>query len=168
VYAAGVLKSMATFKDIAKYVSEYDLNKTLTKVFQSENIQTWIIQTIKRRLYSQGITGSELKLKTDTGNPFYTEAYVRVKKRKGERTANVTLKLTGGFYESFKLVLIKNGWRIDAEWGFTAIHFKELYANEADFHQDVMKLTETEIDFIVENPIQLGINEDFNETVYRP
>jgi hypothetical protein len=140
----------------------------LQKAFQSQAIQKWVIETIRRRLYNEGITGTELKLRTDKGNPFYTDAYVRFKKRKGERTANVTLKLSGGFYESFKFVLIKNGWSINADWGFTAVHFKDLYGSEADFQQDVMQLTENEIDLLINLNISPKIQNDFHETIYRP
>jgi hypothetical protein len=159
---------MPTFLNIANYVKDYNLNDSLIRIFKAEKIQRFVIDTLKRRLYDQGMTGSELKLKTDKGNPFYTENYVKVKKRKGEKTSNVTLFLSGGFYQSFKFVLVTNGWRVDADWGFVAVHFKDIYANETDFQQDVMSLTESEIDTTFRLEISPKIQTDFHETIYRP
>lgn len=166
-FRLGFLK-MPTFKDIAGYIKSFDLNKSLNRIFQASTVQKFVIDTIKRRLYDQGITGSELKLRTDKGNPFYTDAYVKVKKRIGEKTTNVTLFLKGGFYQSFRFILIDNGWRIEADWGFTAIHFKDLYASESDFQQDVMSLTETEINRMLDFQVNPEIIKDFHETIYKP
>ena len=159
---------MPTYLDISRYVTEYKLKESLDKVFKAEKVQKFVISAIKRRLYAQGITGSDLKLKTDKGNPFYTDAYIKVKKRKGQKVSNVTLYLSGGFYESFKFILIDSGWRIDADWGYVGAHFKELYNSEAEFQQDVMSLNELEIDTMFRVDIAPEIKTDFHETVYRP
>jgi hypothetical protein len=155
---------MPTFAQIAKSF-KFDVDKALNKAFTPSNIQKWVLDTIKKRLYKDGITGSMQKLRTDKGNPYYTDAYVRVKKRIGERTSNVTLYQSGGFYDSFRFKLLNDGWSIDMQSGYLSVHFKNLYESKDKFEQDIASLTPKELDFLLENYIMQSIRNDIDEQI---
>ena len=165
---------MATFADIATYTKEFNINEALNEIFQAQNIQRWVLDTIVRRIDTTGITGSEKKLKTDKakGGEYYSDVTIDIKEWFGDVTSHVTLKDSGSFHESFKFALNLFGFEIEADFeksdGNIAKNFTNMYGSSAEFEDDVMSLTNFEIDEMIKNKINPLIIEKYNEAIYRP
>ena len=165
---------MPTFEDIAVYTKEFNLNEALNDIFQAQNIQTWVLETIVRRIDTTGITGSEQSLKTDKakGGEVYSDVTIDIKEWFGGVTSHVTLKDSGTFHESFRFALNLFGFEIEADFnksdGNIAKNFTNMYGSSAEFEDDVMSLTKFEIDEMLKNKINPLILKEYHETVYRP
>jgi len=165
---------MPTFKDIAVYTKEFNLNETLNDIFKAQNIQTWVLETIVRRIDTTGTTGSEQRLKTDKskGGEVYSDVTIDIKEWFGQVTSHVTLKDSGTFHDSFRFALNLFGFEIEADFeksdGNIAKNFTNMYGSSAEFEDDVMSLTNFEIDEMLRTKVNPLIIKEYHETVYRP
>jgi len=149
---------MATFGQIASKTRALNINSILTDIFKTSNLQKWMIETIQNRLYSKGETGEGIILKTDKSiNDSYSPVTMDIKSYLGQRTENVTLKDTGDFYESFKVVLLLDGFEITGDFVKGSEHiednFNNLFPSKRAFESSVMSLTDKEINYIVEKKV---------------
>jgi len=165
---------MPTFKDIASYTKEFNMHAALNDIFKSQNIQKWVLNTIVNRIDQTGITGSQKQLKTDKaeGGESYSDVTIDIKEWFGQVTEHVTLKDSGTFHDSFRFALNLFGFEIHADFqksdGNISDNFTNMYGSPAEFEDDVMSLTNAEIDLMIKNKINPLFNKEFNETVYRP
>lgn len=164
---------MPTFLDIAGFVKEFDTVQTLSKIFSSQNIQKWVLDTIRNRIDLSGVTGSEQTLKTDksgSGNP-YSDFTMDIYDWMGLQTNHVDLKVSGDFHASFRFVLNLFGWEITADFqkedGHIAKNFTNMYSSQEDFESDVLSLTAQEIDSLIKNQVTPLYLKEYHETVYR-
>jgi len=129
-------------------------SKVINDIFSHSNIQSFVLETIRKRIYQSGIVGSGQKLKTDKSRSFdYSDATMKLKDWFNQRNENVTLNDTGAFYNSFKFTLNLFGFEIDANFKDIHNNFTMLYPSKAEFEKDVMSLTDTEIDNLMETKI---------------
>jgi len=101
---------MATFKRqvLVNYTKalKIDTFKILKSILQKEWIQDRIIKLNREvQLFKKGETSGGKKLATDfaRGQNVYADFTIDVKSKKGQPTDRVTLKSSGGFYESFDI-----------------------------------------------------------------
>lgn len=166
----GFLKKMPTFEDIAAV--NIDIHSILNSIFKADNIQRWVLDTIKQRIESSGITGSQKQLKTDKakrGNP-YSDVTMDIKSFIGQSIQNVTLKDTGDFYDSFKFALTLFGFEIDANFnkkdGNIAKNFTGMYGSSSEFENDVLSLTDDEIERMIRTFIIPQLKIKIHEALY--
>ena len=161
---------MPTFLDISKKF-DINFNTILNDIFKAQNIHTWVLNAIRKRLYDKGETGSGNILKTDSsrgGNP-YSDVTMDIKDFHGQKISNVTLKDSGEFYNSFRMALNLFGFELSGDFqktdGHIAKNFTNQYGSEIEFENDVMSLTDQEIDQLIKNDIIPMIFKKLNEKV---
>lgn len=157
---------MATFATAALDF-KVDFNKILNDIFKAPNIQKWVFDTIQKRLYLEGETGTDVVLKTDSSGPDpYSPVTMDVKDFRGQRIGNVTLKDKGDFYASFRMALTLFGFEISADFDKESGHiyenFTKLFASKAEFEDAVLTLKDNEIEFMIKNMIIPKIQMIFN------
>jgi len=159
---------MATFGQIAKNIQKIDMNRIYTDVFSEPNIKKWITDTIKERLYNVGIDGKGNKLKTDKaqGGNFYADRTIAIKRKKGQKTSNVTLKDTGEFHNSMKVLLNLYGFETDANFMKSSSNiyrnFLNSYSTQQEFTGSIMSLSDTELTDLIKNKAMPEIKKRFN------
>jgi hypothetical protein len=150
---------MPTFAEIAKKIDKLDFNKIAKEIFSNQFVANQIIETITGRLFAKGVTGDNIKLKTDSGTinvasrrGFYSPFTEFVKKEKGQPINRVTLKDLGKFYFSFKVTASTVSFRIDADFNkdeHMQSNFELLYSSEKAFEDSVTSLSEDELNRII-------------------
>ncbi len=150
---------MATFAEIGKKFGKIDFNRIAKSIFSNPLIAKQIIDTITIRLQSQGLTGDNIRLRTDAGNinpgsrqGFYSPFTETIKKDKGQPINRVTLRDTGKFYFSFKVTASEIYFRIDADFQkdeHMQSNFELLYSSPKLFEDSVTSLTESELNRII-------------------
>lgn len=157
------------FTDISNKIKRINVYTIYQEAFSNKSLQQWVSLTIQKRLYNIGETGSSTKLVTDKGQPYYSPVTVSIKKKKGQKTSNVTLKDTGRFYDSIRMNLINYGFEVSAVFLKTRGHmfknFTNLYPSRAAFEQDILSLTDAEIKFMVEKYIIPDIIKRIHEAI---
>ena len=153
---------MPTFGQIATHLRLIELNDLIYSYLNNETIKSQIIRTIRKRLFKEGLKKDGKKIKTDTGNPYALKTkilkeqgitYRGLKKiTTGVRpTDRVTLLNEGHLYASFHTIVKKNQLEIlgnfkDAKYKEGIFkNFRKTFANEDEFFETVMSLTEIEI-----------------------
>ena len=153
---------MPTFGQIADNFRRIDIENLIYEYLSKRTIQNAIIRIIRKRLFFEGLKKDGKKIKTDTGNPYAKKTkilkeqgitYRGLKKiTTGVRpTDRVTLLNEGHLYASFKTIVKKNQLEIlgnfkDAKYKEGIFkNFRKTFANEDEFFETVMSLTEIEI-----------------------
>lgn len=146
---------MKFFEQLAVNLSHIDINILLENIFAEANIESWIVDIIKKRLYNVGIDSKGQKLKTDSSTTeLYSNFTLDIKERTHQRTSNVTLKDSGDFYNSMKIILLQNGFQIDADFvkknGNIYKNFTKIYSSQKDFENSIMSLGLAEMKILME------------------
>ena len=99
---------MSTLAEIATSFEKMNIEKSLIKVLKNDRTQLFIEEMIHDRIYSHGITGTGVKLRTDKAKSghYYSTFTEIIKDYVHEPINRVTLTDTGDFWRSLK-VLIK-------------------------------------------------------------
>ena len=104
---------MQDFERLLKNVNNLNINDIFFELWSDNRVQNYIID-----LNTEGENTSQLyELGVDSlGNSLgeYSPFTIPFKVEKGQRFDHVTLKDTGGFYESFMVTPLKTGFKIDA------------------------------------------------------
>lgn len=164
---------MNVIEQLAVNLNDLRINDLFFQVLSTDAIQDWIISTVQTRLYELGTDKMNDKLKTDAArifasHPYYSYYTVAVKhgniKRKDgkgggdSRTENVTLKDSGEFYDSMRVVVKKTLLQIQANFrkedGHIQKNFELSYNSPAQFEDYILGLTDEETDLLIENFIQ--------------
>jgi hypothetical protein len=143
---------MPNFHEIANSLV-FDFEKAAKEVFSIEEIQNYITDVITERLYNKGLTGSNQTLRTDMARnqnkKFYSINTTKIKKGKGQKTNNVTLKDTGDFHKSFDVKVSDDGFEIIADmWKDDkpiSDNFRRMYRYEFEFENDITSLQPKEL-----------------------
>ena len=110
--------------DLANRIIDLDRKNVTKEILSQKEIQIFIIQLNTEgqetsQLFELGIDSTGKTLKsiggTDLTSSGYTPFTIEIKKSKGQRTSNITLKDSGDFYKSFKVVVLEDGFRIVAD-----------------------------------------------------
>lgn len=105
---------MHDFERLLRNVNDLDINDVFKQIWSDSKVQRFIIA-----LNTEGETTSQLfNLGVDSDGQLLTPAYtfntIQFKVEKGQRFDHVTLKDTGGFYESFVVIPLPTGFRLTA------------------------------------------------------
>jgi hypothetical protein len=108
-----------SFEDL-KQIFNWDLFSLLDETFKQSNVQSTMIEFNQDQLLEgKDSTGTELITKTAeferSGFP-YANYTVSIKKATNKPYRKVTLKQEGEFYKTFKVVIIKEGYKIIANF----------------------------------------------------
>lgn len=141
---------------------------TIKPQFQKAGFANFIIETITDRLYVSGKDSDGKQLITDRayGAFDYSEYTVKEKRKKGQKTENVTLRDTGRFYDSYKVQIHDFIFEISASFktdsGLISDNFMSSYTQK-EFENAVTGLTEIEIQEIIQQFISERITPDLYE-----
>jgi hypothetical protein len=110
---------MKRITDIIKKVESLNINFFINTILKDSKIQGFILDLNREnQLFNQGIDANKKKLKTFgasiTGKEVYAAKTILIKEAKGQPTDRVTLKDTGAFYESFKIIINEMDFEISA------------------------------------------------------
>lgn len=159
------------FEELEERIRLINVYEMLDKIFSSQNINKWVVETIQNRIYNTGITGGQEKLRTDKafGGEDYSKATLDIKSYFNQKIDNVTLKDAGDYYASMRTVLISGGVEFSAsfqkEEGHLQENFTQMYATRKEFEQDVMSLTDTELDILLKTKIIPRLNKLLHEAI---
>lgn len=80
----------------------------MSEIMRDERLKSYIIELNQEQLYEQGADSK--------GNPLepYSRLTMQIKRRKGQRYDRTTLKDTGKFYKSFRIIVESDGFVITA------------------------------------------------------
>lgn len=161
---------MNVFGQLSKNIESIDINGLFFEVLKDNVITDWIIDTIQDRLYNLGVDKMHNKLKTDAArirstHPYYSDTTVGIKigaidrpdggGRGDSRTANVTLKDSGDFYDSMRVVVKRTLIQIEADFRKGSDHIQEnfelSYTSPAKFEDFILGLTDEETNLLIDN-----------------
>jgi len=101
---------MTRLEEFALKVSRLDEGDIFKIIFSSAKVQREIIRlNTEEQLFFKGVDSNNITL----GD--YTPFTVEIKKEKGQRFENITLRDTGDFYESFRVRATKEYFEISAD-----------------------------------------------------
>jgi len=103
----------------------------IDQVMEESNVQGKIIELNQEQL-QDGTDALGQTIVTIGGSPY--RAYtVLIKKAKGQPTNKVTLYDTGDFYETFKVVILKSGYKITANFKKDDSSILDNFSSQYDF-----------------------------------
>jgi len=151
-------KMMFVFGNLAKKLQNGEklYNRIAKQILSKREVKGYIITLIQERLYNQGTTSDNTKLRTDfaKGSYFYSDKTLSIKNTKGERTQNVTLNDTNEFYESFKIEASREFYDIIADFqkesGHISENFSRQFNSDEDFEQVILDMNEDEYNEFLE------------------
>ena len=135
------------FESLRKVVDNtkrLDINKlVITELSTPESKKLIIRLNTQEQLFESGEDSRGIKLETidSTGRQGYTSRTIQIKRVKGQPTDRVTLKDTGDFYDSFRVIsrpneieivanTFKDGENLEDRWGNFIIGLQEGSLNE--------------------------------------
>jgi len=108
-------------RNILKTILDLDVDDMALQIANTNELKTLVIRLntegeATSQLYELGedSLGRVLKGKRILKDGIYTPFTLREKREKGQRLDHPTLKDTGGFYASFKVIPFKGGFNIEA------------------------------------------------------
>ena len=143
---------MGEFAKLAKKVGKIDIYKILEDITRENDVQKWIKDTIKNRfLKGGGVTADGTILQTDSasgGNP-YSNRTMDIKDYLGQEIRWVTLKDTGDFWESLRIIIKRDGFETKADFmkkdGHIQKNFTQQYGSQKEFENAVDGLSNDEL-----------------------
>lgn len=113
---------------------------------RNPEIQRRILDLVRvEQLFKRGISGDGTDLNTLTQSGFgYAPSTIKDKRRKGLPTGHVTLFNRGAFYKSFRLILTRIDFRIEADGQKATSNLFD------DFGFSIVELTDETIDRVAE------------------
>ena len=101
---------MDGFIELEKKFRKFDINNVFRKVWEQSKVEQFIVKlNTEEQLYKKGIDGQGKEL-----TPPYTINTIQIKIDNNQRFDHVTLKDSGGFYESFEVIPNNKGFKIEA------------------------------------------------------
>lgn len=149
---------MGAFREISDNI-KFNFNDIARRAFSDDAIKSRIIEIIQKRLYNFGVDAKGLKLYTDNSilNEVYAPFTLRWKNFKNMPSNRVTLRETGEFYRSFKILVEQKFFEISAMFTKKDKHifdnFTILYPSESEFEKSITSLSEDEFDRLLKNEI---------------
>lgn len=163
---------MGAFKEIANRnfnITKEDLDKVFQKIFQKDKVENFIIKNIASDLYSTGITGDGIKLRTDkskienAGN-VYAWYTINEKKGKGQPYNRITLHDTGLFNYSMYVDANKMYAEILADFNKDGQsiynNFFTSFNNFNDFRSSVLTLRRDRFNELIDRYIRIAFREE--------
>ena len=136
-------------------LKNFDPKTIINNILADPKIGDEIILIIQKRLYNEGKTAKEIKLRTDgaikAGLPNYSPLGAFLKGGKGQRISNVTLRDTEVFYNSFISEFRSGFLRLKADFRNIYNNFTKSFSNEVEFHTAILDITDSELQFLFDN-----------------
>lgn len=150
---------MSKLETLANNLRNINIPEIITDILRDRNILSEIEKIVRDRLFLEGTDFKGRKFRTDSakiqGNVAYAGFTHQEKKRKGQRSQNVTHKDRGNFHRSikaqvpFKSVHITGDFEKD--FGHIYDNFRTSYSGEKVFEDAVLNLTTNQIEFVAWN-----------------
>jgi hypothetical protein len=145
-------------------LKSFDVSAIIADILKDKRIGFIIISTIQDRLENEGRDANNQTLRTDIGQSskgtgIYARNTVTFKRAKGQPIDRVTLKDTGEFYRSFRSQFRGNELGLTANFRNIYENFQDSFANEKEFTQAILDLTDDELQRIFDNYIYPQIEE---------
>lgn len=149
---------MDKIKELQKIIRQFTANYFMRKLFQDKELLALIIElNTGEQLYDRGIDSTG-RLLSDIGGP-YSPHTILIKEAKGQPTSRVTLKDTGEFYKSFKVIL---NARFELE--ITADPIKQDTDLTKEWGKDIIGLTDKSLE-IVRQRVKIILQELIQQTI---
>lgn len=137
---------------IKKILSERNLIATMKRVMSNSSVQKVIIETIKSRLYNEGVDSWDEKLKTDFGRSQGTSSGYSRKTEQKKRANKVTLFDTGEMFDSIFAKVKQEALFVDADFdkGKSNIfdNFQDMYYSESLMKERIFGLSESDFEAV--------------------
>jgi hypothetical protein len=151
-----IMNEFATYekkvKSLYDKLKNINIPKMVEDISRENDVQTWIKDTIRERHLEKGEDAFDEKMQTDRSSPGEPYAFVTMDLKDtfgsgyGSIIDHVTLYDTGEFWKSLRVVVIKNGFRTEADFlkkdGHMYDNFNQDYSSEKEFEDAVTGLTE--------------------------
>lgn len=129
-----------SFADLKK-IFDWDLSSLLDEVFKQSEVKGTMIEFNQDQL-QDGTDALGQVISTIGGSPYRAKTVI-IKRKKGQPTNKVTLKDTGEFYQTFKVVFVKDGYEITADFQKGDENILDNFGSQYDFMGlDLESLTE--------------------------
>lgn len=113
-----------------------------------------IIELNQVEQLSEGVDALDQRIKTISaeeqgeGNVYGFQS-INERSAKGLQTDNVDLNFTGAFWKTFKVVKVKSGWEVTADWKLHGDDIRDHFDAKFDF----LGLTKDNIEYLVLNEV---------------
>ena len=160
---------MSTLGEISTAIDKIDTHKILIKVLKQSNIQNFIKDMIHDRIYSHGITGTGVKLKTDKAKSghVYSTFTETIKESVGDPFNRVTLTDTGRMWDTLKILIKEHSFitELNLQKGSDNVfdNFTNQFSSEKAFHDAVTSLSDNEMVMLIEEYIAPNFMKILNE-----
>jgi hypothetical protein len=94
---------------LKNFIREMNVDRLMREIMKDERLKSYFIELNQEQLYEQGADSKGHQLEP------YTFATMNIKRKKGQRYDRTTLKDTGKFYKSFRIVVQSDGFIIQAD-----------------------------------------------------
>jgi len=127
---------MDSIAPILKLFKNFNIQKMFNEVMKG--LHNEIIELNQIEQLSEGIDANETRIITDAaefqrnGFPYSTMA-VNERRAKGLQVDNVDLNFTGKFWRTFKVVKVKGGWEIRANFNLYGEDIRRNFDSSYDF-----------------------------------
>lgn len=147
---------MNKIEQLANNLGNIDIPEIVSNILRNQKTLNEIARIVRDRLYLDGTDSDGNKLKTDSakiqGNAAYSGFTYQKKRQKGQRSDNVTLRDTGGFYRSIKAQVpfrdIQITGDFDKDFGHIYDNFRTSYSGEKQFEDAILGVTEKQLEYI--------------------
>lgn len=138
---------MESFKDIKK-LFDFSIPDMINNIMLELNDEIISLNQVEQ--LAEGIDALNQKISTISANKendgnVYSHFTINERRIKGLQTNNVDLNFTGAFWNSFKVVQVKNGWEIQADYNIHGENIQDNFDSKFDF----TGLTDNNIDYLV-------------------
>jgi hypothetical protein len=93
---------------LKNFIRELNVNRLMKEIMKDERLKAYVIELNQEQLYEQGADSKGNQLEP------YTFATMNIKRKKGQVYNRTTLKDTGKFYKSFRIIVQSDGFIIQA------------------------------------------------------
>ena len=93
---------------LRNFIRAANEEKLFREIMSDGRLKNFIIERNQDQLYEHGIDSKGQQL----GYPGYSRTTIEIKKKKGQRYDHVTLKDSGRFYNSFRIVVLSDAIEI--------------------------------------------------------
>jgi len=152
---------MNVFTKYSDAFNTMSVDKLFVKILDTEEVKTFIIEYITKRLYDSGLDKNNAQLRTDTATyGVYNVNTIKHKSKTRQPFDRVTLKETSNFYESFEISIKQKAIEIyadylkvneDREDGLSHIseNFTYSYSGANNFEKAISDLTDEDWTFLI-------------------
>lgn len=147
-----------TIQDLEKALT-FDIDSMIEEIMLMPKIQKEIIELNQLEQLAEGEDALGQKIKTisateqGAGN-VYGNRSIAERSSQGLQTDNVDLKITGTFWNTFKMIKVQNGWAVVPDYNVHGDDIRDNFESKFDF----AGLTPDNLEFFVFNTLLPELN----------